>query len=363
MDEFLSSGESIVRNLETGWRRAEEIGGAMAAGYLPDMFGHVAQMPQILRRAGLTDAVVWRGVPAAVDRHRFLWEAPDGSTVRAEYLVGGYGNAAYLLDAPELLAERLETFAESVAPFFGDDDLLAMYGADHQEPSPELVGHVERVNAAQSRFRIEIETLGDYLGRPGNDEGLVRIRGELRSAARANMLVGVTSARIDLKAACARAERALERYAEPLQALHGGTWPEELLRVAWSRVIHNSAHDSICGCSVDAVCEQVLARYAEAEQIAGELTRRAAAAAAAHAPRGSIVALNPSPRERSDVVEVELPVPDEWEEVALELADGSLAATQEVGRSRPVLYSAELEGPELAEFFRRVHGRELSDAS
>lgn len=86
VDEFLVSGESIVRNLETGWRRAEELGGAMAVGYLPDMFGHVAQMPQLLRRAGLTDAVVWRGVPAAVDRHRFLWEAPDGSTVRAEYL-------------------------------------------------------------------------------------------------------------------------------------------------------------------------------------------------------------------------------------------------------------------------------------
>ena len=359
VDEFLVSGESIVRNLETGWLRAEELGGVMAVGYLPDMFGHVAQMPQILRRAGLADAVVWRGVPAAVDRHRFLWEAPDGSTVCAEYLVGGYGNAAYLLDAPELLAERLETFAESVAPFFGDDDLLAMYGTDHQEPSPELVGHVERVNAAQSRFRVELETLGDYLGRPGNDEGLVRIRGELRSAARANMLVGVTSARIDLKAACARAERALERYAEPLQALHGGAWPEELLRVAWSRVIQNSAHDSICGCSVDAVCEQVLARYAEAEQIAGELTRRACAAAAAHAPRGSIVALNPSPRARSDVVEVELPVPDDWAEVALELADGSRAAAQEVDRSRPALYSAELEGPELAAFFRRVHGREL----
>lgn len=359
VDEFLVSGESIVRNLETGWHRAEELGGAMAVGYLPDMFGHVAQMPQILRRAGLTDAVVWRGVPAAVDRHRFLWEAPDGSTVRAEYLVGGYGNAAYLLDAPELLAERLETFAASVAPFFGDDDLLAMYGTDHMEPSPELVAHVDRANAAQSSFRVELETLGDYLGRSGDDEGLVRIRGELRSAARANMLVGVTSTRIDLKAACARAERALERYAEPLQALHGGTWPEELLRLAWSRVIQNSAHDSICGCSVDAVCEQVLARYAEAEQIAGELTRRAAATAAAHAPRGSIVALNPSPRERSDVVEVELPVPDEWGEVAVELADGSLAATQEAGRSRPVLYSAELEGPELAAFFRRVHGREL----
>ena len=53
MDEFLVSGETIVRNLELGWDRAEAFGAAMRVGYLPDMFGHVAQMPQILRRAGI----------------------------------------------------------------------------------------------------------------------------------------------------------------------------------------------------------------------------------------------------------------------------------------------------------------------
>jgi hypothetical protein len=40
--------------------------------------------------------VVWRGVPAAVDRSGFWWRAPDGSTVRAEYLPQGYGNGAVL---------------------------------------------------------------------------------------------------------------------------------------------------------------------------------------------------------------------------------------------------------------------------
>ncbi|MBA2254447.1 MAG: hypothetical protein H0W07_04970 [Chloroflexi bacterium] len=48
MDEFLVSGETIVRNLQRGWARAEEMGGPMRIGYLPDMFGHIAQMPQIL---------------------------------------------------------------------------------------------------------------------------------------------------------------------------------------------------------------------------------------------------------------------------------------------------------------------------
>ena len=72
MDEFLVSGETIVRNLQLGLERAAEFGGAMEVGYLPDMFGHVGQMPQLLRQAGFADAVVWRGVPAAVDKTAFL---------------------------------------------------------------------------------------------------------------------------------------------------------------------------------------------------------------------------------------------------------------------------------------------------
>jgi alpha-mannosidase len=44
-DEFLVTGETLVRDLELGLERAARFGGAMPVGYLPDMFGHVAQMP------------------------------------------------------------------------------------------------------------------------------------------------------------------------------------------------------------------------------------------------------------------------------------------------------------------------------
>ena len=79
MDEFLVSGETIVRDLQLGLERAEAFGGAMEVGYLPDMFGHIAQMPQLLAQFGFEHAVVWRGVPSAVDRSAFWWAAPDGS--------------------------------------------------------------------------------------------------------------------------------------------------------------------------------------------------------------------------------------------------------------------------------------------
>ena len=82
MDEFLPSGETIVRNLQMGLGRGAAFGGVMEVGYLPDMFGHIAQMPQILQLAGFHDAVVWRGVPSQVTKNAFIWESPDGSSVQ-----------------------------------------------------------------------------------------------------------------------------------------------------------------------------------------------------------------------------------------------------------------------------------------
>src|SRR6476646_6110185 len=76
MDEFLCSGETMIRNLEMGWADASRLGAVMPIGYLPDMFGHCAQMPQLLRHVGIEQAVVYRGVPAEVDCHEFWWRSP-----------------------------------------------------------------------------------------------------------------------------------------------------------------------------------------------------------------------------------------------------------------------------------------------
>jgi len=358
MDEFLVSGETIWRNLDLGLARAREFGGEMRVGYLPDMFGHIAQMPQILRAHGLDNAVVWRGVPAAVDRHVFEWGGVDGSSVRAEYLPAGYGNAAYLLMAPDKLGDAVDALIETMRPFFGDDPVLAMYGTDHQEPLPDLVDVVERANAENDHVRIELTTLGKALA--NGSAPATTWTGEMRSGARANVLMNVTSARIDIKAAAARAERWLERYAEPLAALHGEVWPTEFLELAWRRVIENSAHDSICGCSADAVSAQVLVRFAEAEALGRDLAAEALEPARAATPRGAAVVANPSPRARDDVVELELPVPAEWDDVSLETADGSRFPVQELSRNVPQLHRVELLGRDIPELVkRRLHGREL----
>ena len=307
MDEFLVSGETIVRNLQLGLARAQAFGGAMPVGYLPDMFGHVAQMPQLLRQAGFEHAVVWRGVPSAVDRSAFWWQAPDGSTVRAEYLLVGYGNGAALPTDAGALVRRVAAHARETAGFSTGPGapILWMNGTDHQTPQPWLGQVVADANARQDQFHLTVSSLPEYLAKAPTS-GLPSWQGELRSGARANLLMGVGSNRVDIKIAAARAERALERQAEPLSALWlgPGRWPGPELALAWGHVIRNSAHDSICACSHDQVGDAVLHRYAEATTIADGLRRRALWAAGAAMAHSGPVIVNPSARPLSGVVEV-----------------------------------------------------------
>jgi alpha-mannosidase len=357
-DEFLVSGETLARNLEAGVARAERFGRTMAVGYLPDEFGHAAQIPQLLRLAGFEHAAVWRGVPAAIDRHAFAWSAPDGSTVRTEYLIGGYGNTAGLFAYPDVaLAGR--RLLERLAPFFGSQPVLAMYGADHSTPLPDLPDAVEEINRSQDRYQVRLGTLAGYLMGEADGDDLPSWRGELRSGSRANILMGVISARVGLKAACARAERLLARYAEPLQALHGTGWPAPFLELGWRRLVESSGHDSITGCGADAVADHVAVRLGEAAQLGAGLAERVAAEVAGRVPRGAVAVLNPSPFARAGLVDLDLAVPEDWAEVTLELAGGRRAATQELGRSPALVHTETLPGRRLGDLFRRVHGREL----
>ncbi|HEX3981411.1 MAG TPA: glycoside hydrolase family 38 C-terminal domain-containing protein, partial [Acidimicrobiales bacterium] len=304
MDEFLVSGETIIRDLQMGMERGAAFGGVAEIGYLPDMFGHIGQMPQILRMAGFEHAVVWRGVPSVIDKTGFWWEAPDGSSVRAEYLVVGYGNGAAVPDDAKALVRRIADHEKEIDSFLVDG-LLFMNGTDHQEPQTWLGPVVAEANAIQDDYVLEVTALADYLVTTPT-KGLPSWKGELRSGARANVLMGVASNRVDVKREAARAERALERRAEPYSALYlpAPKWPQALLDVAWKEMIRNAAHDSVCACSVDEVVDAVLTRYAEARRVGEGLADQALLALARSFAEAGPVAVNPSPRARSGLVEM-----------------------------------------------------------
>ncbi len=220
--------------------------------------------------------------------------------------MAGYGNGAALPDDAKALVRRLRTHVEEVSPFLGaGHPLLLMNGTDHQRPQRWLGRVVAEANQMQGELELAITSLPDYLER-APDAGLPEWCGELRSGARSNLLMGVASNRVDVKQAAGRAERALEQLAEPLSALFlpAESWPAPFLDLAWTLMIRNSAHDSICACSVDEVVDAVLHRYAEARQLGDALAGEALGALATSMSTPGPVVVNPTAVDRSGVVEV-----------------------------------------------------------
>jgi len=359
MDEFMVSGETIVRDLQFGLARGADLGGAMRVGYLPDMFGHIAQMPQILRLAGMEHAVAWRGIPSAVTQTGFWWEAPDGSRVRCEYLYGSYSNGRDIpRDAKGLVLRAADYAQELGAARLGD--MLLMNGTDHQMPQPWLGRVVAEANGMQDDYEFVVTSLAEYLAEQPT-EGLTTVRGELRSGARANVLMGVASNRVDVHQACAAAERALERRAEPLCALflEAAAYPHTLTALAWRKLILNSAHDSSCACSHDEVVDQVLVRYFEARQIGDGLVRDAlhALAASVDAPPNTTVVANPTARARRGIVDGVVPGSGECHFVG---PDGVARPTQLVGELSGEVYTTMVTGEKVRWVLDLMRGTEFA---
>ncbi|TLP59935.1 alpha-mannosidase [Microbispora tritici] len=291
---------------------------------------------------------------------------------------------------------RVATLAEALA-----DDGVAPEPADEPEHGPEPGPHdgPERrpgwANPGPDAGGRPDTTAGDRPdrmadGRSAETERTVpRVRGELRSHARANILPGVVSARVPLKQAMARAERTLIRYAEPLAALwladrssrrHAAGHAQEerppgsaaranplgpgreplgeapagrLLDMAWRAVIAAGGHDSVTGCGSDETALQVAARIAEAGQTAQAVVDLVAAALAEAAPKGSLVVVNPSPFERTGLVLADLP------EGRARLVDaaGRAVPLQRLGHAPTLLDETVMD--DLRLLLGRVHEREL----
>ena len=360
-DGFLVSPETLVRNLQQGARVAARLGGRMLVGYLPDPFGHVSQMPQLLRLAGLSDACVWRGVPRAVDRTVFRWEAPDGSWVRAAYLPFGYGHGADLPNDPDALRERIARIETELEPFGPDGAIIVPNGSDHADVTEDLAARV----AALADERVRIGSLADYLALLPEPD--VVWRGELRSSARANLLAGVLSARLPLKRLEAATSLALERYAEPLAVL-GGIDQARMLDRAWRLVVENAGHDSITGCGIDEVARSVESRYQDAARIAELIAADGLEALAGTVDRSDladadegVVVFNPGPRARGGAVEVTLTTPVDPGSLSFEAPDGTRAAVQPIEVTEQVALDMDVRGEQLAGLIPLVGGRRLSD--
>jgi hypothetical protein len=273
-DEFLVSGESLMRNLALGMELSQAWGGAQAVGYLPDTFGHAAQMPQILRQFGIDHAVVWRGADAPEDL--FDWCAPEGSRVTTAYLSEGY----YLhplhgpdwQSATESLLQRLQAQRDRAL----GGPLLLTHGGDHLAPHPQIQERMEAFNRLQSRFALRQRTLLEHIRQLGASEAPRPVlHGELRRNSKAFVLPDVLSSRRHLKRLHQAAEDRLLGEIEPLMARWGADEAAlDALDRAWRLLLQQQAHDSICGCSTDEVHAEMALRFQQLQRGLDALQRR-----------------------------------------------------------------------------------------
>jgi alpha-mannosidase len=268
-DEILVGGEALVRNLLLGRRVCRRYGvEPSGAGYLPDSFGHPAQLPQILAGFGIRTLLFSRGMGDEIDDVGvvFRWRA-GGAEVVACQMLPHYDNFARLTwdhDAEERLRAIVEYFGEAVRGA-GQDEIVLANGSDHLpiEPElPEILTGLERTFGASLR-------IGRYDEHLPQADGLPVHEGELVGSRLQNILRGVNSARIYLKQANERAERRLlsiETAASLRTLREDAPYPADDLRLAWRDLLRNHPHDSICGCSCDEVHRDMLVRYEQLDR-------------------------------------------------------------------------------------------------
>jgi mannosylglycerate hydrolase len=343
-DMFLVSPEAHIRNLLEGARTARKYGLKMPIGYIPDPFGHPGQVPQILRGFGIEAAALWRGVgdmPAEL-----WWESPDGSKVFLAFLRDSYSNGANLpVHNSEQFTQLISAARVSLAAHSAVNDYLIMLGTDHMEPSPYMSATIAYANELLSDTQIIHSTLPDYIQSVSGqisklEKSLPTIRGELRACNHSPLLPGVLSTRLWIKQRNHGSQTLLEKWAEPFSVFaeyligdktkktKSSQMPLELIgsnrirnvapiiRQAWRMLMENHPHDSICGCSIDQVHDEMKPRFDQADQIGEEITLQALQALSQATDTqfedafSAVVLFNPLGNTHHDLVEVEFNIPE-----------------------------------------------------
>ena len=192
----------------------------------------------------------------------------------------------------------------------------------------------------QDDYRFAVTSLARVPRAPSRPTGCPRGAASCAPGARANVLMGVASNRVDVHQARGRApSAALERCAEPLTraAAPAGRLPRTRCSTsAWRKLVLNSAHDSSCACSADEVVEAVRVRYQEARHIGEALARDALRTLAADGRRAAGVDRRREPhRAATAAAWSRVPLPGDGPVHLVALDDGTPCPTQVVRTTTP----------------------------
>jgi mannosylglycerate hydrolase len=276
-DEFLVSGESLIRNLQRGLSLSREFGEETFTGYLPDTFGHSADIPMLLRQFGIRSAIIWRGVKPM--QPLFYWNSPSGDAVLTYHLTEGYFQNVFHMGENE--DEQYSLVSSWLNKMSGlataETPLLFPVGADHLGVVPDAEKALK--NWVPQAQPVTPDHFMAESARIIGDATLPVLEGELRDSDGPYILPGVFSSRMYLKQWNRRFEWRLTRQLEQLISWEGllGLSPnvERELDTLWKTLLLNHPHDSICGCSVDSVHRENETRFEQIDQLSTALIRDA----------------------------------------------------------------------------------------
>ncbi|BBI32759.1 alpha-mannosidase [Cohnella abietis] len=306
-DAFLTSGEAQVRNLQIGIERAEQLGGVTKVGYFPDTFGNISQSAQLLRGFEIDTAVFGRGINSIAENNTVLndresgyhtelwWESPDGSKVLSVFLANWYHNGMELPTDADRALQRSQFMLKNVERYASTDHLLLMNGCDHQPVQRDVGKAILTFNEVLPDYDFVHSNFPEYLSKlQTNIESYQTVAGELigEFTDGMNTLVNTASSRMYLKQWNARVQQELERWVEPFTALAhlmGEPYPAAFVKHAWKLLLQNHPHDSICGCSLDEVHDEMVTRFQKAYQIALGLSSKALKSIASKVNTASLI--------------------------------------------------------------------------
>lgn len=301
-DAFFTSGESVLRNAMIGIFESKKYGDYLPIGYLPDTFGFSAQIPVILKEAGLESVIMWRGLH--LNKHvkapYFKWTGLNGkAAVTALNLPQGYGTGMLLEPTTEYVDGRLDPAVDFIKQFT-DGDILIPSGNDQLAIIHDFTKKIEAINQL-GKYDYQVSTYQDFLAYV-NNQALDVYQGELREPVLARVHKTIGSVRMDLKQAIFHLEDQLVQRTEPLMVLAdqiGIKLSNRLVMQAWKKVLESQAHDSLAGCVSDSVAEDIRHRLKEAQEICDSIENTIMKQLADYLELGpnEVLLVNPSPKQ------------------------------------------------------------------
>ena len=322
-DQMVISGESIVRNLYFGIRRAEELGGSMMVAYVPDSFGQAGNMPQIYRGFGIDTTLFWRGVSDDMAAHTdFTWRGDDGSTVLASQIPNGYYIGGNIPEEGPLVEKFWdEQCMDKAGRRAATDEVYFPVGFDQAPIRTNLPQIVAARQAADPENTYHISSLPEFMDDlrravAERTEPLEEVSGELLVGKHMRIHRSIFSSRSDLKALNTQLQNYVVNVMEPILLLSsqlGNEYPRGAVDALWKLMFENAAHDSIGSSVNDEVNEDVYLRYKQVHDIAVNLVelheRLIVTSLADTENRHSLTVFNALPARRSGVVTTKMYLP------------------------------------------------------